>query len=71
MTLYIYIYIYCGRNKSFPNQVLFSLEMTLSLSPQRFAQSHIGEKRLSLMPYKPWPKDESIFDLKKYIDQGE
>ena len=48
-----FINTYCGRNESFPNQVLSSLEMTLSLSPQGFAQSHIRERLLPLMPYKP------------------
>ena len=33
---------FCGRNESFPNQVLSSSRMALSLSPQDFAQSHIG-----------------------------
>ena len=40
----------CRRNESFPNQVLSSLEMALSLSPQGFARSHIGERCLPLMP---------------------
>ena len=44
----------CGRTFiSAPNQVLSSLEMALSLSPQGFAQSHVGERCLPLMPYKP------------------
>ena len=46
------INIYCGRNESFFNQVLSYLEMALNLSPQGFAQSHIGERRLPLIPYK-------------------
>ena len=46
-----FINTYCERNKSFPNQVLSSLEMALSLSPQGFAQSHIGERLLPLMPW--------------------
>ena len=44
--------LHSGRNESIPNQVLSSSEMALSFSPQGFAQSHIGEKCLSLMPYK-------------------
>ena len=35
------------------NQVLFFLEMALSLNSQRFTQSYIGERRLSPIPYKP------------------
>ena len=42
-----------GGNESFPTQVLSSLEMALSFSPQGFAQSNIGERRLPLMSYKP------------------
>ena len=45
---------FCGKTFiSAPNQVLSKLEMALSLSPQGFAQSHIGERCLPLMPYKP------------------
>ena len=48
-----YICIYsCGRDESFPNQVLSSSKMTLSLNPQGFTQSHIGERCLSPLPYK-------------------
>ena len=41
-----------------PKKELSSLEMTLSLNPQGFAQSPIGERRLPLMPYKPLAMDE-------------
>ena len=37
----------------YPNKVLSFSEMALSLNSQGFAQSHIGERRLPLMPYKP------------------
>ena len=37
----------------YPKKELSSLEMVLNLNHQGFAQSHVGEKRLSLMPYKP------------------
>ena len=50
--------IYCGRNKSFPNQVLSSLEMALSLNPQELAQSHIEKDASHSYLISLWPKDE-------------
>ena len=42
-----------GNLVSDPKKELFFLEMVLSLDPQGFAQSHIEERHLPLMPYKP------------------
>ena len=44
----------CGRNESFPNQVLFALGMGRGgrCHPHKFAQSHIGEKCLPPVAYK-------------------
>ena len=46
---------HCGRDESFPKKELSSSEMALSLNPQSFAKSHIGERRLPLMPYPLMP----------------
>ena len=46
------VYILCGRDESFLNQLLSSSEMALSLNPQAFSQSHIRERRLPSLPYK-------------------
>ena len=42
-----------GNLVSNPKKELSFLEMVLSLDPQGFAQFHIGERHLPLMPYKP------------------